>query len=149
MGDQVNGWNLTEAEWKALVDAAGKSLDVLEDGAFVRAAQSAEGGTELRFYATALNKPEGWRHAFNEQIPRITRRVASIGRARHDVATGFVEFDVEVEAAAQALIADYEGGAGDFNDFAIEDEIDRALLGTPADRAWLIQEFDRLTKMAK
>ena len=147
MGDQANGWNLTEAEWVGLVEGAGRSLDILEDGAFVRARQSTDGGIELQFYASALNKPEGWKYAFNEQLPRIARPVASIGRAWHHAATGFVEFEVRIEAAGQSLVADYEGGAGDFDDATFEQEVDRALKGTPGDRGWLVREFDRLMKM--
>ena len=147
MGDQANGWNLTEAEWDNLVKRAGSTLDILEDGAYVRLAKtSEEGGAELRFYASSLNRPDGWRYGFPESLPRVARPLASIGRAWRDPGTGFVEFEVKIEAAAQSLVADYEGGAGDFDDFTIEAEVERALKGTPADRDWLVREFDRLTK---
>ena len=148
LGDQANGWNLTAAEWANLVAGAGRSLDILEDGAFVRVGKSPDGGTELRFYASALNKPDGWRYGFTESLPRIARPVASIGRAWHHAATGFVEFEVKIDAAAQSLVADYEGGAGDFDDATFEQEVDRALKGTPGDRGWLVREFDWLTRMA-
>ena len=149
MGDQANGWHLTEAEWDNLVKRAGSTLDILEDGAYVRPAKtSEEGRAELRFYASSLNKPDGWRYGFPESLPRIARQVASIGRAYLAPGTGVVEFEVRVEAAAQSLVADYEGGAGDFDDFTIEAEIERALKGTPADREWLVKEFDRLTTLA-
>ena len=147
MGDQANGWNLTEDAWTVLVDRVSKSIDALEDGAYVRVARMSEGGVELRFYASSLNKPPGWRYGFTEALPRITRPVASIGRAWHHAATGFVEFEVRIEAAGQSLVADYEGGAGDFDDATFEQEVDSALKGTPADRGWLVREFDRLTKM--
>ena len=147
MGDQANGWNLTEAEWDNLVKRARSTLDILEDGAYVRLAKtSEEGGAELRFYASSLNRPDGWRYGFPESLPRVARPLASIGRAWRDPGTGFVEFEVKIEAAAQSLVADYEGGAGDFDDFTIEAEVERALKGTSADRDWLVREFDRLTK---
>jgi len=147
MGNLANGWNITEAEWARLVARTKENADILEDGSFVRAVDGAA-GVELRFFASALNKPDGWRYAFTENVAGIKPTLASIGRAWHHSASGFVEFEVEANAAAQALIADYEGGAGDFDDATIEQEVERALKGTPADRAWLMGEFARLTRLA-
>lgn len=147
MGDIENGWNLTEAAWSKLIDRAKGNADVLEDGAHVRATPSTGDGVELWFYASVLNKPAGWRYAFVETIGGTSRHVARVGRAWRHAATGFVEFDVEIDAAGRALAADYEGGVGDFDDATFEQEVDRAIRGTEADRDWLKREFDRLTKV--
>jgi hypothetical protein len=138
---------LTEAEWARLVERAKANVDVLEDGAYVRA-EAAEGGVELQFFASSLNKPTGWRYGFTESVNGSKRLAAYVGRAWHHTDTGFVEFEVRVLAAAQSLVADYEGGAGDFDDATFELEVERAMHGTPADREWLMREFARLTKVS-
>lgn len=148
MVDQENAKKLTEAGWTKLMQQAEANPDILEDGAFVRAGMSDLEGTELRFYASSYNKPNGWQYAFAEPIPPTGRLVALVGRASHSTATGLVTFTVQIDAAAQSLIADYEGGAGDFDDATFPEEVEDAMRGTPADLKWLEDEFERLTMAA-
>lgn len=142
-------WNLTEEQWRAIQDRAELTADALEDGAYVRSA-AGEGGEmeELHFYATGLNKPDDWRFPFAEDIPGSSAAGAFIGRAWHDPATGFVHFEVVVYAAAQAVRADYESGVGDLDYVTYEQEVERAIAGTQADKAWLAHEFGRLANIA-
>ena len=92
---------------------------------------------ELVFYATPLNKPAGWAYPFLEAIPGSRTLGASVGRAWHEAATGFVQFEVAVVAAAQALAADYESGASDLDWVTYEQAVARAVRGTAAEAAWL------------
>ena len=141
-------WNLDAARWEALVQKAQGSTDALEDGAYVRVEAGPEAGTfELLFYATALNKPVGFAYPFLESIPRIRYLGASLGRAWHEEATGFVVFEVTVQAAAEALAADYESGASDLDFVTYEQAVEQAVRGTPSDWAWLYAEFGRLTSV--
>lgn len=143
-------WNLDPARWEALVRKAQSGPDVLEDGAYARAeAHPQTGAAELAFYATALNKPSGWAYPFLEDIPGSRTRGASVGRAWHEPETGFVQFGVELFAAAQALAADYESGASDLDFVTYEQAVEQAVRGTPADAAWLEREFGRLAAIAR
>ena len=144
-GMDIPIWNLDTAQWEAIIRQAQGSLDALEDGAAVRAERSRETEqSELVFFATALNKPFGWAYPFLEPIPRSQVRGASIGRAWHEPETGFVHFEVALLAAAQELAADYESGASDLDFVTYEQAAEQAVRGTPADLAWLHQEFGRL-----
>jgi hypothetical protein len=136
-------WNLDAARWGTLVRRA-RGADALEDGAYVRAEAGASGAPELAFYATALNKPAGWNYPFLEAVPDADARGALVGRAWHQPETGFVQFEVSVIAAAQALAADYESGASDLDFVTYEQAVERAVRGTPQDLAWLHREFARL-----
>jgi hypothetical protein len=138
-------WNLDTAQWEAIIRQAQSNANALEDGAAVRAEQEAETRQhELVFFATALNKPFGWTYPFLETIPRSQVRGASIGRAWYEADTGFVHFEVALLAAAQELAADYESGASDLDFVTYEQAAEQAVRGTPADLAWLHQEFGRL-----
>jgi hypothetical protein len=134
-----------EAQWQALIVRAGEVTDALEDGAFVRAeADEMTGQTELHFYATGLNKPGEWRYPLAEGIPGSAAPGAFVGRVWYDSPTGFVHFETIVYAAAQAVRADYESGVSDLDYVTYEQEVERAVRGTPADAAWLEREFARL-----
>ena len=101
----------TRPSGRPLIRRTEAGIDVLEDGAYARVeAHPQTGEAELAFYATALNKPSGWAFPFLEDIPGSRTRGASVGRAWHEPETGFVQFGVELFAAAQALAADYESG---------------------------------------
>ncbi len=142
-------WNLSADDWAALIVRARAKFDVLEDAAFVRADPTP--GTaemELVFYATALNKPDGWAYPFLESIPGTRASGAVIGRAWHEADTGFVQFEVTLIAAAQELAADYESGASDLDWVTYEQAVAAAVQGTPADGAWLRREFARLVRVA-
>lgn len=142
-------WNLTTQQWETLTARVRASRDPLEDGSLALVERNARsGGDEIVFYATALNKPEGWPYAFPEMIPQSQRAVASIGRAWHEPETGFAHFEVALYAAAQSLAADYEGGAGDFDDVSYEIALEQAVHGRPEDEAWLKTEFGRLARLA-
>ena len=147
MADQLETpiWNLDTAQWDAILRQASGNVDALEDGAVVRVETSRENDpAELVFFATALNKPFGWAYPFLEPIPRSRARGASVGRAWQDADTGFVHFEVALLAAAQELAADYESGASDLDFVTYEQAAEQAVRGTPADLAWLHQEFGRL-----
>ena len=147
MADQteIPTWNLSPSQWEAIVQRAFGSPDALQDGAFVRAEQNPDTSlTELVFFATALNKPFGWAYPFLETIPRRSVLGASIGRAWQDAENSFVQFEVALLAAAQELAADYESGASDLDFVTYEQAVEQAVRGTPADLAWLHQEFGRL-----
>ena len=148
MAEESPSWNLTDAQWAAVYARARR--DALDDGAYVRAAPDpATGRPGLDFYATPLNAPPGWRYPFLESIPDTSRLGAYVGRAWHEPATGFVQFEVILPAAAQALRADYESGAADLDYVAYEQAMDQAVRGTPADEAWLRREFARLVRLAE
>ena len=139
-------WNLSADEWAALTARAQASADVLEDGAFVRPEIALEVPC-LVFYATPLNKPDGWKYPFLEDIANVRTRGAEIGRAWHEPDTGFVQFEVTLIAAAQELAADYESGASDLDWVTYEQAVTAAVGGTPADAAWLRREFTRLERV--
>lgn len=153
MAEQLDGgaapWNLDAGRWQTLIRRAQSGADVLEDGAYARTeAHPQTGVAELAFYATALNKPPGWTYPFLEDVPGSRSRGAAVGRAWHEPETGFVQFDVEIVAAAQALAADYESGASDLDFVTYEQAVEQAVRGTPGDRAWLEREFGRLVAVA-
>ena len=142
---ETPAWSLSAAQWKAILTQAQGSLDALGDGAAVRVERNAETEQdELVFFAAALNKPFGWSYPFLEAIPRSSVRGASIGRAWQDIDTGVIQFEVSLPAAAQELAADYESGASDLDFVTYEQAVEQAVRGTPADLAWLHQEFGRL-----
>ncbi len=142
MSDETPVWNLDAGQWEALARRAQSGPDTLEDGAYVRAEPNLEIGTaELTFYATPLNKPAGWNYPFLEAVPGSKGRGAQIGRAWHEAETGFVQFEVALNAAAQALAADYESGTSDLDFVTYEQAVEQAVRGTPADLAWLYGEF--------
>lgn len=147
--DSGQVWNRSADEWAALTAHAQTRADVLEDGAFVRA-ETAPGtaAMELVFFATALNKPGGWKYPFLENIAQSQARGAVIGRAWHEADTGFVQFEVTLIAAAQELAADYESGASDLDWVTYEQAVTQAVQGTPADAAWLRREFARMVRVA-
>lgn len=140
-------WNLSGDEWAALTARARAKSDVLEDGAFVRAEIALEVPC-LVFYATPLNKPDGWTYPFLEDIANARTRGAEIGRVWHETDTGFVQFVIALVAAAQELAADYESGASDLDWVTYEQAVAAAVQGTPADAAWLRREFARLVRVA-
>ncbi len=149
-GEEAPVWNLRPREWEALVRRVSSGTDVLEDGAYVREEAGPEAGTaEMSFYATALNKPPRFAYPFLETVSGSRARGASIGRAWHESATGFVQFEVALYAAAQALAAEYESGTSDLDFVTYEQAVERAVRGTPADAAWLNREFGRLISVAR
>jgi hypothetical protein len=141
-------WNLDAGQWEALVRRVRASADALEDGAYVRVGTET-GGAELVFYATALNKPADWAYPFLEAIAGSRHLGASVGRAWHEAETGFVQFEVAVVAAAQALAADYESGASDLDWVTYEQAVAQAVRGTAAEAAWLHREFGRLAALVE
>ena len=148
MSDETPTWNLTPAQWAALTTRVGATNDALEDGALARAVTD-EGtdAPELHFYATPLNKPADWRYAFLEPVPDGGLTGAFVGRAWHEVATGFVQFEVFLPAAAQALQADYESGVADLDYVAYEQAVEQAVRGTDKEAVWLTHEFARLARL--
>lgn len=138
-------WNLETAQWNAILRRASSHQNALEDSAAVRIEPSGgDGPEELVFFATALNKPFGWRYPFLEAIPRFPAFGASVGRVWHEADTGLVQFEVALLAAAQELAADYESGASDLDFVTYEQAVEQAVHGTSAELAWLHQEFGRL-----
>jgi len=144
--DNAPVWNLDAGQWEALVHRARAGADALEDGAYVRV-DTQTGEPEMVFYATALNRPAGWAYPFLEAISGSRRLGASVGRAWHEEATGFVQFEVAVVAAAQELAADYESGASDLDWVTYEQAVAQAVRGTAADATWLYREFGRLATL--
>lgn len=145
MTDETRTWNLTPEQWGALTARVRGTGDALEDGALARAAtEETADAPELHFYATPLNKPADWRLPFLEPVPDGGRLGAFVGRAWHEAATGFVQFEVFLPAAAQALQADYESGVADLDYVAYEQAVDRAVRGTDKEAAWVTDEFARL-----
>lgn len=147
MTDETQTWNLTPEQWDGLLARVRATNDALEDGALARV--QADGGAdspELHFYATPLNKPPDWRFPFLEPVPGSSQPGAFIGRAWHEAATGFVQFEVFLPAAAQALQADYESGVDDLDYVAYEQAVERAVRGTDKEAAWLTNEFARLAR---
>ena len=145
--DDAPVWNLDAGQWEALVYRARAGADALEDGAYVRV-ETQTGEPEMVFYATTLNKPAGWAYPFLEPIAGSRQSGASVGRAWHEGATGFVQFEVVVVAAAQALAADYESGASDLDWVTYEQAVAQAVRGTAAEASWLYREFGRLAALA-
>ena len=141
-------WNMNREQWDALLRRVTAGPDALEDGAYVRHDPQSLDGGELVFYAAALNKPPGFAYPFLEAIPGSRSLGASVGRAWHEAATGFVQFEVVVLAAAQELAADYESGASDLDWVTYEQAVQSAVRGTPGDLAWLHREFGRLKALA-
>lgn len=148
MAEETPVWNLDAQQWSALRERAQNTPDALEDGAYVRAIPNPDtGAPELCFYATAANAPPAWHYPFFEDIPGSRKKAALVGRAWHEVETGFVQFEVEILAAAQALSADYESGVSDLDYVTYEQAVEQAVRGTGVDLAWLIGEFARLVNL--
>ena len=148
MTEETPNWNLNAGQWEAVVRRAQTGPDALADGAFVRTESgNATESAELVFFATALNKPLGWGYPFLEDIPASRTRGALIGRAWRD-ASGAVEFEVMLPAAAQTIAADYESGASDLDFVTYEQAALQAVRGTPSDLAWLHSEFGRLAVLS-
>lgn len=145
MTDTNPAWNLSLGQWQSIVERCRATNDALEDGAYVRHDPEAD---DLHFYATPFGKPAGWRHPFLEPVPEARPLGAFVGRAWHDTGTGFVDFEVVLYAAAQALRADYESDVSDLDYVTYEQAVDQAVRGTDADSAWLRQEFGRLANLA-
>lgn len=142
-------WSLSAAQWDAVVRRAQAAPDTLADGAFVRTEASTQTEqTDLVFYATALNKPQGWGYPFLEDIPQSRTRGALIGRVWQEAGGGHVHFEVMLPAAAQAIAADYESGASDLDFVTYEQAVEQAVQGTPSDLAWLHSEFGRLAVLS-
>ncbi|MDQ2687236.1 MAG: hypothetical protein M3Y28_05140 [Armatimonadota bacterium] len=149
MTDETHTWNLTSAQWDALTARVRTTNDALEDGALARIVMDeATGAAELYFYATALNKPADWRFPFLEPVPDSENLGAFVGRAWHEPETGFVQFEVFLPAAAQALQADYESGVADLDYVAYKQAVEQAVRGTEKDAAWLTNEFARLARLS-
>ena len=152
--EETPNWNLSAAQWEAVVRRAQAGPDILADGAFVRAelASAAEQTeaeqTELVFFATARSKPLGWGYPFLEDIPQCRMRGALVGRAWREADSGRVGFEVMLPAAAQAIAADYESGASDLDFVTYEQAVEQAVRGTPRDLAWLHGEFGRLAVLS-
>jgi hypothetical protein len=144
MTDANSVWNLTSDQWRRLAERSQAANDALEDGAYVRHDPAAD---ELHFYATPLSKPAGWRYPFLEPVSGVRQPGAFVGRAWHDDQTGFVDFEVILYAAAQALRADYESDVSDLDYVTYEQAVEQAVQGTDADLAWLRQEFGRLANL--
>ena len=142
---EISRWKLPDEEWRRILTRVRENPHLLADGAYARVADDMEtGAEELHIFATQINAPEGWRFAFQEQIPDGGPLGAFVGRVWRDTTSGEIAFEVILYAAAQAVSADYAGGAGDMDDMEFEQAVDRSLRGTPADRLWLTQEFGRL-----
>ena len=135
-------WTLDEGQWAAILRRASQP-NALNDSAFVQV-ESSGGEPELVFYATSLNKPLHWSYPFLEALAGSRTLGASIGRVWREPDTGQVQFEVALLAAAQELAADYESGASDLDFVTYEQAVESAVRGTPADLAWLHQEFGRL-----
>lgn len=143
-------WNISDAQWTALVRQVNSSADMLDDGAYVRVEAGQESETaEMSFYATALNRPAGFAYPFLEAVPGSRALGASVGRAWYEAATGFVQFEVTLYAAAQALAAEYESGTSDLDFVTYEQAVEQAVRGTSADAAWLYREFARLMNVVR
>ncbi len=145
MTDANPVWNLTADQWRRLVERCRAANDALEDGAYVRLDTLTD---ELHFFATPFSKPADWQYPFLEPIPEARPSGAFVGRAWHNMETGFVEFEVLLYAAAQALRADYESDVSDLDYVTYEQAVEQAVQGTKADLAWLQQEFGRLVNLA-
>jgi len=145
MTDTAPAWNLTSDQWRRLTERCRATNDALEDGAYVRFDTPTD---EMHFYATPFSKPAGWQYPFLEPVPAARQNGAFVGRAWHDAATGFVDFEVILYAAAQALRADYESDVSDLDYVTYEQAVEQAVRGSEADLAWLRQEFGRLASLA-
>ncbi len=146
---ETPNWNLSVAQWEAVVSRALAGPDALADGAFVRGESSPQTQqTELLFFATALNKPLRWGYPFLEAIPLSHTRAALIGRVWQEAGPGPVQFEVMLPAAAQAIAADYESGASDLDFVTYEQAVEAAVRGTAADLAWLHGEFGHLAVLS-
>ncbi|BDI30416.1 hypothetical protein CCAX7_24670 [Capsulimonas corticalis] len=145
MEQETSQWKLPDEEWRRILTRVRKDPRLLGDGAYVRVGADPETNVEeLHFFATPANHPEGWRYAFQEQISDGGPLGAFVGRAWRDAASGAIEFEVILYAGAQAVSADYAGGAGDMDEMEFEQAVNRALKGVPADRRWLTEEYGRL-----
>lgn len=149
MTDETQTWNMTPEQWSTLMARVKSTNDALEDGALARAVTDEGTETaELHFYATPLNRPADWRYPFLEPVAGTSQSGAFVGRAWHEAATGFVQFEVFLPAAAQALQADYESGVADLDYVSYEQAVERAVRGTEKDASWLANEFARLARLS-
>ncbi|MEO7716060.1 MAG: hypothetical protein ABIY70_07650 [Capsulimonas sp.] len=145
MEQETSQWKLPDEEWRRILTRVRKDPNILGDNAYVRVETDPETSVEeLHFFATPNNAPDGWRYAFQEQIPDNGPLGAFVGRAWRDSASGDIQFEVILYAGAQAVSADYAGGTGNMDEMEFEQAVNRALQGTPADRRWLTEEYGRL-----
>ena len=71
----------------------------------------------------------------------------NIGRAYRDEASGLIQLEIVIPAAAQAIKADYESGTADLDYVAYEQAVDKAIVGGPEDLKWLDNEYRRLLSL--
>lgn len=142
MTESVTPVMMSQADWTDLKHSIDEQSDVLDDGAVVRTDEP--DSDHIFFFATAINKPEGWKYGFREPITGSRRTGAMVGLAQRDVLSGLVELVVHIPVATQNLKADYESGIGDMDYVSYEIEADRVLSGTIYDHVWLGTEWRRL-----
>ena len=142
MTESVMPVMMSPADWTDLKHSIDEHVDVLDDGAVVRTSEP--DSDHIFFFATAINKPDGWKYGFREPIADSRRTGALVGFAQRDVHSGLVELVVHIPAAAQILKADYESGISDLDYVAYEIEAGQVLSGTIHDYVWLGTEWRRL-----
>jgi hypothetical protein len=136
---------LTPGQWQKLLDAAGLNPQVLRDGAEVEVVDLLDapaGAKAITFYATRSNAPDRWPYAFLEHDDQGQARTYIGDAQRED--DGLVALQVWLKEAVEQLLADYQGGATDLDEAALDIRIGEVAAGREEDKKWLAREFTAL-----
>lgn len=136
---------LAVGQWQKLLDAAGSNSQVLRDGAEVEVVDLPDapaGAKAITFYATRSNAPANWPYAFMERDEEGLARTY-IGDAQRE-GDGSVILQVWLKEAVEQLLADYQGGATDLDEAALDVRIGEVATGRDEDKKWLVGELTAL-----
>jgi hypothetical protein len=136
---------LAAGQWQKLLEAAAANPRLLRDGAEVEVVDLPDapaGAKALTFYATRANAPKNWPYAFLEQDEEGQPRTY-IGDAQRD-SDGSVTLQVWLKEAVDQLLADYQGGATDLDEAALDAQIGEVAAGRDEDKKWLVGELKAL-----
>ena len=133
---------LAAGQWQKLLDVVGSNPQVLRDGAEVEVVDLPDapaGAKAITFYATRANAPDRWPYAFLEHDDYGQARTY-IGDAQRD-SNGLVVLQVWLKEAVEQLLADYQGGATDLDEAALDTRVGEVAAGREEDKKWLYREM--------
>jgi hypothetical protein len=128
------------SDWQRLVEET-QGPRRLGSGAIVKAGEDG-----IEFYATAASTPTDWQYPFTSSAPG-GEPGALLGLATSKA--GIVALEVCNAAAVAAVEADYDGQAGEVDDYTYEAAVNSAFAGTNADAEWLRERWFELVVALK
>jgi hypothetical protein len=136
---------LTASQWQLVIFAIRADSQALGDGAEVEIVDLRDTqppGAAVTFYATRENHPAEWPYPILERDAHGHVRTY-IGDAQRDT-DGRIILQVWLKEAVEQLLADYQGGATDLDEAALDTRVGEVAAGRDQDRQWLVAEFRKL-----